>query len=68
MAASATYFVMRRYGWAHALYLVPLLLLTLHARVALGAHTISAVLAGALVGLLAAAAFTSARCSPAQRS
>ena len=68
MAASATYFVMRRYGWAHAIYVVPLLLLTLYARVALDAHTTSAVLAAAFVGLLTAAAFTSARRRPEQRS
>ena len=61
MASSAAYFVCRRYGFMHALYLIPILLLTMYARVALNAHTVTAVITGALVGLLMAAIFTSAR-------
>lgn len=59
MAASAMYFVGRRYGWWHLLYLLPIVLLTMFARVALDAHTISAVIAGALSGIVGAALFTS---------
>ncbi len=59
MASSAAYFVCRRYGIRHALYLIPILLLTMYARVALDAHTVAAVVAGALVGILMAAIFTS---------
>jgi membrane-associated phospholipid phosphatase len=61
MASCAAYFVCRRYGWMHALYLIPILLLTMYARVALDEHTVTAVIAGGLLGLLMAAIFTSAR-------
>ena len=59
MASCATYFVCRRYGLWHALYLLPILLLTMYARVALNDHTVSAVIVGALVGFVTAALFTS---------
>lgn len=59
MAACAMYFVGRRYGWWHLIYMLPILLMTMFARVALDAHTISAVLAGALAGIVGAALFTS---------
>jgi PAP2 superfamily. len=58
MAACAAYFVGRRYGWKHLFYLGPIVLLTMFARVALDAHTISAVIAGALIGIVGAALFT----------
>lgn len=61
MASCAAYFVCRRYGLVHALYLIPILLLTMYARVELNDHTVSAVIVGALVGLLMAAMFTSHR-------
>jgi len=61
MASCAAYFVCRRYGIWHALYLIPVLLLTMYARVALHAHTIPAVTAGAFIGLMMAAFFTSRR-------
>lgn len=61
MASCALYFVCRRYGWRHALYLLPITLLTMVARVELNAHTVSAVIAGALVGLLMSAVFTGKR-------
>lgn len=64
MASCAVYFVCRRYGWWHALYMVPILLLTMYARVQLEAHTIPAVIAGALVGILMAAIFTGKRRQP----
>ena len=59
MAASAVYFLAKRYGPAILLITIPVLLLTMFSRVALEAHTVSAVLAGALLGLLMAALFTS---------
>nr|WP_238346081.1 lipid A 1-phosphatase LpxE [Luteimonas saliphila] len=58
LASSAVYFLGRRYGWWHLLYLVPVLLLTMFARVELDAHTGSAVIAGALIGIFSAALFT----------
>ena len=61
MAACAVYYVCRRYRFIHALYLTPILLLTMYARVALNAHTVTAVIAGALVGFSMAAIFTSKR-------
>ncbi len=61
MASSAVYFVGRRYGFIHGLYLIPILFLTMYARVALNAHTVAAVIAGALLGLLMAAIWTSKR-------
>jgi lipid A 1-phosphatase len=59
MASCAAYFVARRYGLWHALYLIPIMLLTMSARVMLDAHTISAVLTGCLIGLICAAWWTS---------
>jgi len=59
MSSCAVYFVARRYGWRHLFYLVPILLLTMAARILLDAHTLSAVLAGCLIGLACAAWFTS---------
>jgi membrane-associated phospholipid phosphatase len=59
MASCAAYFVCRRYGLWHALYMLPILLLTMYARVALNDHTVSAVIVGALVGFVSAALFTS---------
>lgn len=61
MASCAAYFVCRRYGIWHALYLIPILLLTMYARVALHAHTVPAVIAGSFIGLMMAAFFTSRR-------
>ena len=59
MAASAVYFLARRYGYALLLVTVPVLAFTMFSRVALTAHTLSAVLSGAFLGLLMAAMFTS---------
>jgi membrane-associated phospholipid phosphatase len=58
LAASGAYFVCRRYGLKFALIVVPVLILTMYARVVLDAHTITAVLAGTLVGVLTTALFT----------
>ena len=59
MSSCAVYFVARRYGLWHLLYLLPILLLTMGARLMLDAHTLSAVLAGCLIGIICAAWFTS---------
>jgi lipid A 1-phosphatase len=64
MASCALYFVCRRYGWRHALYMLPITFLTMFARVELNVHTVSAVMAGALVGLLMSALFTGKRIAP----
>ena len=64
MASCAACFVCRRYGIKHALYLIPILLLTMYARVALDSHTVSAVIAGALIGFLMTLIFTSKRKKP----
>lgn len=59
MASSAMYFVSKRYGYKHLYYLLPITLLTMYARIALKAHTLSAVISGFLVGIIVAAFFTS---------
>lgn len=58
MASSGAYFVSRRYGWKLAFLVLPVLLLTMFARVSLDAHTVSAVISGALLGILVTAIFT----------
>jgi lipid A 1-phosphatase len=59
MVSCAVYFVWRRYSPWLGLLLSAFMLVTMYARVMLNAHTVSAVIAGALAGLLAAALFTS---------
>lgn len=61
MASCAVYFIGRRYGLRLALLLSPLLILTMYARVISSDHTVSAVVAGALLGFLTTALFTSWR-------
>lgn len=61
MASSAVYFIGRRYSLRLAFLLVPILILTMYARVMLNEHTVSAVVAGALLGFLTAALCTSRR-------
>ena len=58
LAASGAYFVCRRYGLKFAPLVVPILFMTMYTRVILDAHTISAVLAGSLIGIVTAALFT----------
>ncbi len=58
MASCGAYFVSRRYGWKWALIVFPILLLTMFARVSLDKHTLSAVISGALLGILVSAIFT----------
>ncbi|MES2319143.1 MAG: phosphatase PAP2 family protein [Pseudomonadota bacterium] len=61
MVSSAAYFVGRRYSIGLGLFLLTIVGLTMYARVSLNAHTVSAVIAGALLGCLTAAWFTSRR-------
>ena len=61
MASCALYFVGRRYSIWLALLLTPILFFTMYARIAQDAHTVSAVIAGAFLGILMAALFTSRR-------
>ncbi|WP_187770705.1 phosphatase PAP2 family protein [Cognatilysobacter lacus] len=58
LASSGAYFVSRRYGWKLALLVVPIMLLTMFARVSLDKHTVSAVISGALLGILVTALMT----------
>jgi lipid A 1-phosphatase len=59
MASCAIYFIGRRYSIWLGILLSIILLMAVYARVALNAHTISAVIAGTLTGFLTAALFTS---------
>lgn len=52
MAGSALGFIWRRYGAWHLIYLLPILVATMATRVFLSAHTLSAVLAGACLGVV----------------
>ena len=61
MASCAVYFVGKRYSIWLGFVLALFLLLTMYARVILNDHTESAVVAGALLGFLLAAVFTSKR-------
>lgn len=64
MAGSALGFVWRRYGAWHLSYLLPLLLATMATRVFLSAHTVSAVCAGALIGVVVTYLMTTPRRAP----
>lgn len=61
MSSCAVYFLGRRYNWWWALALGIIMLMTMYARVMLNAHTVSAVVAGALLGFVTTAWFTSPR-------
>jgi membrane-associated phospholipid phosphatase len=61
LAASSVWFLMRRYSLWFGVITIPVTLLTMYTRVMLDAHTISAVIAGALVGLLFTALLTTRR-------
>lgn len=67
MASSAAFFVCRRYGWRYAIIVVPIMFLTMYTRVMLNVHTISAVIAGAIIGILMAMLFTSKYHRPPKR-
>ena len=61
MVSCAVYFVGRRYSTWLGLLLSLIMGMTMYARVMLNAHTVSAVVAGALLGFLTTALFTSPR-------
>jgi len=69
MASCGAYFVSRRYGWKLLLIVFPVLLLTMFARVSLDKHTLSAVISGAILGILMSAIFTTpySKLAPASR-
>ena len=52
LASSGAVFVSRRYGWHWALLLVPITLAVMYVRYRLDAHTFSAVIGGASLGIL----------------
>ena len=64
LASAVIWFLGRRYSWWWLLLTVPVTLMTMLARVLLDAHTISAVIAGMLVGL----AFTMLFVTPCRRN
>lgn len=68
MAGSALGFVWRRYGAWHLLYLLPLLLATMATRVLLSAHTVSAVCAGALIGVVISYVMATPYLNPVRRN
>lgn len=59
MASCALGFVARRYGAKWLVILLPVLILTMYARFMLDAHTISATIAGACLGIISALLCTS---------
>lgn len=61
LASAALWFLGRRYGWAWLLLTLPITALTLWARLMENAHTVSAVIAGGLIGLLVTALFVTRR-------
>lgn len=58
LASAGAYFMMRRYNIWLGLIVIPVMLLTMYARVMLDEHTISATIAGAVTGMLVTALFT----------
>lgn len=57
LASAGAYFMMRRYNFWYGLIVIPVMLLTMYSRVMLDAHTISAVISGAMTGILVTALF-----------
>lgn len=68
LASAGAFFAVRRYSQWFGVVLWPMLLLTMYARYMLDAHTVSATLAGAIIGILAAALFVRPYLSPAPRT
>ena len=58
LSAAGAYFLARRYSLWFAIVGITVLLLTMYARIALDAHTVSATIAGAGTGVIAAALFS----------
>ena len=61
LSSAAIWYLGRRYSWWFLLLTLPVAGLTMWARVILGAHTISAVIAGGLVGILVTILFVTKR-------
>jgi len=61
LASAATWFLARRYSWGWLWLGIPVMLLTMWTRLMLNAHTVSAVIAGCLIGLVVASLFVTAR-------
>lgn len=59
MATSAMMFLIIRYGWRFAFYMVPVSILTMITRLELKAHTMSAVFSGGILGIIIALLLTS---------
>lgn len=59
LASAGGWFMARRYSLWFLLLCLPVTGLTMYARVMLGAHTVSATVAGALIGIVVATLFTS---------
>ena len=58
LASAGAYFAVRRYSIWFGLIVWPVLFLSMHARYMLDAHTVSATIAGAVIGILVADLFT----------
>ena len=58
LSAAGAYFLARRYSLWFAIVGITVLLLTMYARIALDAHTVSATIAGAGTGVIVAALFS----------
>lgn len=58
LASTGAYFTMRRCNKWFGLIVIPIMFLTMYARVMLDKHTISATIAGAMIGILVTALFT----------
>lgn len=67
LASAGAYIAVRRYSGWFGLIVWPVLLLTMYARYMLDAHTVSATIAGAIIGILVAAAWVRPADHRAQR-
>jgi lipid A 1-phosphatase len=61
LASAGGWFMARRYSMWFLLLCLPITVLTMYARVMLGAHTVSATIAGTILGVLVAALFVRRR-------
>ena len=61
LASAGGWFMARRYSMWFLLLCLPITALTMYARVMLGAHTVSATIAGTILGVLVAALFVRRR-------
>ena len=61
LVSAGGWFMARRYSMWFLLLCLPVTALTMYARVMLGAHTVSATIAGSIIGILVAALFVTRR-------